>query len=262
MLERTFHEPVKNETSKIPKMKQDLQDGKITVDEYNTKLKNLKDRLGKIVEKMNEMRDDFKKQDKNIESQSIKSSIAIKELEDNVEQLEHDNKHYLKETLRIKTKAHDNEYEIYGLKNKVEKHSLKLNASNGTSGGVWQLHSDTEIYPILKQDKINHWSKYNDNLKNIKLEGDSLIELQKFWNALDTAFTSTLNTNKGLGDYDKLQSTFSAWEVLVPSMEHTQRNQAIYTYENFTRALRDHLLKKETIDKGTSPKEYRCLTKN
>ena len=109
---------------------------------------------------------------------------------------------------------------------------------------------------------MNHWSKYNDNLKNIKLEGDSLIELQNVWNALDTAFTSTLNANKGLEEYEKLQITFSAWEVLVPPMGHTQRNQAICAYENFTRVLRDHLMKKETIDKGTSPKAYRCLMKN
>ena len=36
---------------------------------------------------------------------------------------------------------------------------------------------------------MNHWSKYNDNFKNTKFEGDTLIDLQKFWNALDTVFT-------------------------------------------------------------------------
>ena len=60
---------------------------------------------------------------------------------------------------------------------------------------------------------MNHWSKYNDNPKNVKLEGDTLMELQNFWNALNTVFTSTLNANKRLGDYDKLQSTFSASDV-------------------------------------------------
>ena len=51
---------------------------------------------------------------------------------------------------------------------------------------------------------MNHWSKYNDNLKNVKLEGDTLMDLKNFWNALNTVFTLTLNENKGLGDYDKL----------------------------------------------------------
>ena len=33
-------------------------------------------------------------------------------------------------------------------------------------------------------------------------------------------------------------------------------------YENYKRVLRDHLLKKDTIDKETSPKAFRTLTKN
>ena len=119
-----------------------------------------------------------------------------------------------------------------------------MNVSNRKQGVAWKLYSDDETYPILKQDKMKHWSKYNDNLKNVKLEGDTLMDLQKFWNTLNTAFVSILNTNKGLGDYDKLQSTFSASDELVLPLRHTQRNQAMYLYENYTRVLRDHLLKR------------------
>ena len=46
--------------------------------------------------------------------------------------------------LKIKSKAHANELDIRGIQREVEKHSLKLNASNGKQGGVWQLHSDDE----------------------------------------------------------------------------------------------------------------------
>ena len=53
-------EPIVNETIKILKMKQKLQDRKITTDEYNTELNNLKDRLAKIVKKINIMRDSIK----------------------------------------------------------------------------------------------------------------------------------------------------------------------------------------------------------
>lgn len=73
-----------------------------------------------------------------------------------------------------------------------------MNASNGKLGGACQLYSDKDLYPILKQDKFNHWSKYNDNLKNMKLKGDTLMDSRKFWNAMDTSFTFTLNTNKGI----------------------------------------------------------------
>ena len=159
MLEKALYERLVNKTDKIPKMKQALQDGKITIDEYNTELKNLKDILTEIVKKTNVMRDNVRKQDKKIENKSIISSIVVKDIEDNIDQLEHDNKSHLKATFKIKTKAHDNEYEIRGIKKEIEKHSLKLNTGNEKLGGAWQLHSDEEIYPILKQGKMNHWSK-------------------------------------------------------------------------------------------------------
>ena len=49
ILETTFYETIVNEISTIPKIKQKLQDGKITAKEYNTELRNLKDRLHEIV---------------------------------------------------------------------------------------------------------------------------------------------------------------------------------------------------------------------
>ena len=45
ILETVFLEPITNEANKIPQMKQRLQEGKITADEYNDELSNLKDRL-------------------------------------------------------------------------------------------------------------------------------------------------------------------------------------------------------------------------
>ena len=43
---------------------------------------------------------------------------------------------------------------------------------------------------------MKHWSKYNDNLNNVKLKGDTHMGLQIFWKALNIEFTATLNTNK------------------------------------------------------------------
>ena len=53
-------------------MKQRLQEGKITADEYNDELSNLKYRLQEIVNKMNVMQDNIKAQDKKIKNESIK----------------------------------------------------------------------------------------------------------------------------------------------------------------------------------------------
>ena len=58
------------------------------------------------------------------------------------------------------------------------------------------------------------------------------MELQKFWNAMDTSFTSTLNENQGLGSYDSLTDKFSEQETIVPPKGHTQRNQAMNAYKN------------------------------
>ena len=51
ILETTFLELITNEASKIPQMKQRLQEGKITSDQYNDELSNLKDRLKEIITK-------------------------------------------------------------------------------------------------------------------------------------------------------------------------------------------------------------------
>lgn len=91
---------------------------------------------------------------------------------------------------------------------KVKIRSLKLNTSNRKSCGAWQLYLEKGVSPVLKQDEFNHWSKYNCNLNNAKLEGDALMELQKFWNAIEAAFISIVNVNKGLRDYDSLTNTF------------------------------------------------------
>ena len=51
-------------------------------------------------------------------------------------------------------------------------------------------------------------------------------------------------------------------QTLVPPQGHTQRNEGEALYNNFTRIIHDHLLKKETIKKDSSPKVYRCMIKN
>ena len=111
------------------------------------------------------------------------------------------------------------------------------------------MYSDEDIYPIIKQNKSNPWSKYNDNLKNIKLEGDTLMEIQKFWNTTDKSFTSAVNSNKRLGYYDMLKVTFNTFDTLVPWIGHMQRNQGVNAYADFTRVLKEHLLKKDTISR-------------
>ena len=190
-------------------------------------------------------------------------SSKIEECKSDYEQLEKDYKYVIKDALKTRQTTNNSEHDLKYLKKEVEQHAIKINAANSFgSGEAWLLRSDEEIYPILTKDKNNHWSKYNNNLKDIKLEGDSLQQLQKFWHTMDTALSSTLNSNKGLGEYDKLTEHYSVKETLVPPQGHTQRNEGQASYNSFTRIICDHLFKKETIEKDTSPKAYICMIKN
>ena len=88
------------------------------------------------------------------------------------------------------------------------------------------------------------------------------MQLQKLWRTMDSALTSTLNENKGLGNYEDLVDTYSAKATRVPPLGHTQINDATNTCNNYTRFLRDHLLKENKIGKETSHKTYKCLIEN
>ena len=50
-------------------------------------------------------------------------------------------------------------------------------------------------------------------------------------------------------------------DILVPPVGQTSRTKGLAAYDNFARTLRDHLLKKDTVDKDAFPKSYRCLLK-
>lgn len=105
------------------------------------------------------------------------------------------------DTLQTRQTTNSNMRVIRDWQRKVKTHSININTVNSYgSRGAWILRSDEVSYPILRKDKNNYWSKYNDYLKNIKVEGDSLQQLHKFWYAMDTSLSSILNSKKGLGD--------------------------------------------------------------
>ena len=246
----------------IPNLEKDYNNKKISFEKYDEEMDKLNKTITDLQETMNGIEGAIKNQNEYMQNMSIEVSLQNQENKETFENIEKDSLLNSKETLNARRIANDNQQDIRNIKRTMESHSLKLNATSTMRGGAWQLHSDEDQYPILKNEKYNHWSKYNDNLKNIVLEGDNLMDLQKFWNAMDTAFSSTLNANKGLEEYDKLTDTYSAIDILVPPLGHTQRNQGMMAYRNFTRVLRDHLLKKDTINKEVCPMAYKCLTKN
>ena len=127
---------------------------------------------------------------------------------------------------QVKSTTNQQNQMLRNLSNTVETHDLKFKPSYkvSTPASGWAVHTDTDTYPILKSanEKNFHWNKFLTNLANIKLESDKLNDIQKFWNSINTAFCSTLATNKGLGIYKELTSTYNIKDVVTPPIGHTQ----------------------------------------
>lgn len=175
-----------------------------------------------------------KTQEKNLENLNIDVSGKIEDINLDFKEMGKENKRLIKTTLQARQTANSNRCDSKDLQKKVEGHYIHQDQCGKF---IWKWRS----YPILKTDKNNHWSKYNVNLKDIKLEGDLLQQLHNFWYAIDTALTSTLNSNKGLGDYKDLTEYYSVKESPVPPQGHTQHNEGEASYNNFTSIIRDHL---------------------
>ena len=197
----------------FPILAQKYKNQEITAEEFKRAVDELRSTLVKMAEDMqsiaDKVDDNARTQKNDLENLKIDVSGKIEDVNLNYNEMEKENKRLLKNSLQARQTANSNKVDITDLKRKVESHGLKINAANSYgNGGSWLLKSDEDVYPILKKDKTNHWSKYNANLKDIKLEGDSLQQLQKFWHVMDTALTSTLNSNKGLGDYEDLTESY------------------------------------------------------
>ena len=101
--------------------------------------------------------------------------------------------------------------------------------------------------------------KYNDNLKNIELEGDDLMQLPKNWSIIDTSFNSIIVSNKGICKYKDLHNSYSISDILIPPICHTQHKEGNASYEKNAGVLHDYLLKENTTRKEKAPKAYKTL---
>ena len=114
---------------------------------------------------------------------------------------------------------------LKSLSNKGKTHDLKLKPSykGSTPASGWALHTETETYPILKSANENnfHCNIFLTNLSNIKLESEKLNYIQNIWNNINTAFSSTLATDKGLVTYKELTSVYNIKDKITPPIRHT-----------------------------------------
>ena len=164
---------------------------------------------------------------------------------------------------QVKSTTNQQNQMLRNLSNTVEAHNLKLKPSYKGSipSSGWDLHIDTDTYPILKFANENnfHWNKFLTNLVNIKLESDKLNDIPKCWNSINTAFCSTLATKKGLGIYKKLISAYNNKDIVTPPIGHAQYAMVQAAYEYFIRIIRNHTTKKKTIDNEKIPNAFKIL---
>ena len=77
---------------------------------------------------------------------------------------------------------------------------------------------------------------------------------QKFRNSINTVFYLTLETNKGIGLYKELTSTYNVKDKITPPYRHTQHSMGKGVYNHFSKIIRDNITKKEIIDSNTKTK--------
>ena len=138
-------------------------------------------------------------------------------------------------------------------------------ATTSTFESTKWLQDNIEQYPLLKSSSGHkyHWSKFKSNLDSLFLHGDSILELERFWNTVDNAYMTTLCSNVGLSKYDQLtisydiKSKLPAGDTSVP-----QYRQCAKAYENFSYILKEVLINPIVIKQTTSPKAYSILQAN
>lgn len=122
---------------------------------------------------------------------------------------------------------------------------------------------DTSKYPLLKTvDPKHSFDKLNINLKGIELQNDELAAMEHFWNAINSAMMVTLKSNYLFPEYRSLSIHFNPEDILIPPKGHPYFVEITQAYTQFSRVIREFLLKQTTITKTNSPQAYRTLLTN
>ena len=86
-------------------------------------------------------------------------------------------------------------------------------------------------------------------IDHTKLEGDDLVSIQQFYDAINAGIMTALSSNKFLPDYVDLPHNFDCRTHLSPEPDHMQYNDALNIYNNMSRTLLCHLYMKTTVNR-------------
>ncbi len=121
--------------------------------------------------------------------------------------------------------------------------------SSGITGFHQPISKDFSVFKLQKE------------LKEIKLFGDLLKDIETFWDAILQAFTNLCQTNQAYPYYRNLDSAFTfelhfVDNIKPPKYTIVDHEQAKRNYHSFGDALRIFLHSGTTILESSSPKTY------
>ena len=130
-----------------------------------------------------------------------------------------------------------------------------MNASNSfPATKPWMLQSDTNKYPILLAYQNNKFERFAPMLSQVKLGGDKIADVKRFYNNINVVMMTTLSSMHFLPEYKALTDTFDPVTHILPPTLHTQYEDAVNAYKQYGRALLLHLQNETTIMTRTAPR--------
>ena len=110
-----------------------------------------------------------------------------------------------------------------GILSRLQEHSFKLNASNTfTAAKPWILKSDSDTYPLIQfHDSNAKFGTFSPLLSSIRIEGDNMLDVKKFYEELNVTLMTTLSSMFCLPEYKDLTSIFDIAPHLIPPDIHT-----------------------------------------
>ena len=100
-------------------------------------------------------------------------------------------------------------------------------------------------------------------MTHMTIEGDTLIQLQKWWDAIRSAFYQSLSTDRIWRTYQNLVAqNDDMTKFLFSPDDHSKYITANENYEAFSRALIFHIVKDTTVSSSKAPKSHVKLVTN
>ena len=146
----------------------------------------------------------------------------------------------------------------------LQEHPFKFNASDTfTATKPWVLKSDSNTYPLLKiYDSNTKFGTLSSLLSPIRLDGDKMLDIKKFYEKINVTLMTTLSSMFCLPQYKDLTSTFDIAIYPIPPEIHTQHIDARNAYKQFSITLLLHLQQNTTIFSAMAPRAAIILQEN